>query len=93
MQKMKHRPFAILGINSDESREELLRVERDEKLAFPSILDGGSRSGPLATIWGVAAWPTSVLIDHEGTIQARGLNGEALDKAIELLVQKAEGPR
>ena len=93
MERMKNRPFVVIGVNSDSRVETLREVESAERLPYRSIFDGGSRAGPVARIWGVAAWPTAVLIDHEGVIQARGLMGDTLDAAIEQLVARAERSR
>jgi peroxiredoxin len=69
VKSMDGRPFTIVSINSDDSRDAVKKVLEDEKLPWPTIWDGGSTEGPLATMWNVSAWPLVVLIDHDGVIR------------------------
>ena len=68
VEKYQDKPFVILGINSDASRETVTRVSIKEKLTWRSFWDGGSTDGPIASKWNVTAWPTVYLIDHKGVI-------------------------
>ena len=56
--KMKGRPFSIVAVNSDESREKLKDVMAKENVTWPQFYDGGGTSGPIATTWNVSGWPT-----------------------------------
>jgi len=92
--KMADKPFALLGVNSDQTREIVKKAQADEKLTWRSFWNGGSTQGPISTAWGVHGWPTLFLIDHKGVIRKTYLgapNGEALDREIEALVKEAEG--
>jgi hypothetical protein len=84
------RPFVIIGVNSDEKREELKQVLVDESITWRSFWDGGGTSGPIATKWNVSGWPTTYVIDHEGVIRYKDVRGEQLEEAISELVEKAE---
>ena len=86
---MDDRPFALLGVNTDRDRELVKKLNEQNQITWRSFFDGGT-SGPITTAWGVGAFPTLVVIDHEGRIAHRDLTGDALDAAIEALVQKAE---
>jgi hypothetical protein len=92
VKKMQDKPFALLGINSDTSKDVLKRVIKEEKMTWRSWWDGGSTSGPIATKWNVQGWPTLYVIDHRGVIRHKwmGSPGEAvMDGAIEKLVKQA----
>jgi Thioredoxin-like len=92
VEKFQGRPFAIVGINSDEDRENIKEVIAKEKLAWRSFWDGGSKEGPIAQQWNVQGWPTVYLIDHNGKIilpAMHGLNKEH-DELIEAKVKEAE---
>jgi len=81
------KPFAIVGVNSDESREKLKAAMKENQLTWPSFFDGGGTDGPIATRWGVTGWPTVYVIDAEGVIRAVNVRGEALDEALEKLLR------
>ena len=79
--------FAIVGVNSDP-RERLLELRKDGTILWDSFWDGGDTRGPIATKWNVTGWPTLYLIDKKGIIRHIGLRGQALDAAIEELVNE-----
>ena len=81
-------PFAIIGVNSDDTLETLQTAMKNEKLAWRSFFDGGGTGGPIATQWGVRGWPTVYIIDHTGTIRYKGRSN--LDDIIAKLVKEAE---
>ena len=87
VQKMEGRPFALIGINSDEDREALKKVIQKESLAWRSFWDVNT-SGPIATSWNINGWPTIYVLDHKGVI--RSINPQDMDKTIEELVVEAE---
>jgi hypothetical protein len=90
---MEGKPFALLGVNSDKTREELKKAIEGEKMTWRSWWDGGSTQGPIATKYNVRGWPTLYLLDHKGVIRHKWLGGpgdRVLDEAIEKLVKEAE---
>lgn len=89
--KFEGRPFAIVGINSDENREELKKTIQDEKITWRSFWDGGSPDGPIANAWGVNGWPTIYLIDHNGVIIAEDPKDSQIEKAV-LAAEAAKKP-
>jgi hypothetical protein len=88
VEKFKDRPFVILGVNSDASRELVKQVSEKEKLTWRSFWDGGSTDGPIASRWNVNGWPTLYLIDYTGTIVRQA--GQRDDELIEQKVKEAE---
>ena len=90
VKRMKDRPFAIIGVNSDPDRALLKTVLKEEEITWRSFWDGGNTSGPIATKWNVQGWPTLYVIDHQGVIRGKDINGTALDKLIDQLVAEAE---
>jgi hypothetical protein len=89
VEKMKDEPFAIVGVNSEESAAKLRAAMERERITWPSFFDGGGTDGPIATRWGVTGWPTIYVLDHEGVIRARDVRGEQLDAVLEKLVPAA----
>lgn len=90
VERMADRPFALIGVNSDEDLEELKKVIVEENITWRSFRNGGSTRGPISTAWNVRGWPTTYVIDHEGVIRYKGVRGDDLDKAIDELVPLAE---
>jgi thiol-disulfide isomerase/thioredoxin len=86
---MRDRPFDMLGVSADRSLEELKQAEREDRVTWPSVWDG---DGKIVETWGVDAFPTIVLVDHEGRIRYR-FRGvpqplSDLDAAVEELVKQ-----
>ena len=90
VKKMADRPFALLGVNSDEDLDKLKERMVEENITWRSWRNGGTTSGPISTEWNVSGWPTIYVIDHEGVIRYKNVRGDDLDAAIEELVAKAE---
>ena len=88
--KMEGRKFALVSVNSDQTREKLKDAMAKEQITWPQFFDGGGTSGPIATAWNVSGWPTIYVIDAKGVIRHKGLRDEALEKAAEALVDEAE---
>jgi len=88
--KMEGKPFALVGVNSDQTKDALRAAMTKEGITWRSFFDGGSTSGPIATTWNVTGWPTIYVIDAKGVIRHKNLRDEALEKAIEALVDEAD---
>jgi hypothetical protein len=94
VEKMKGRPFAIIGVNSDGDRAALKKTIAQEKITWRSFWDGGSTNGPISSEWNVQGWPTLYLLDHNGVIRAVNPRDEKqLEATIERLVAEAEKAR
>jgi hypothetical protein len=87
--KLKDKPFVILGINSDQNREQLKKVMAEEKITWRSWFDGGSTGGPIASQWNVQGWPTLYLVDAKGVIRDKSIGSRDMDRLIDQLVQEA----
>jgi len=68
VKKFDDKPFAIVGVNSDSSRETVKEVVAREKIPWRSFWDGGLIGGPIQSQWNISAFPTTYLIDHRGII-------------------------
>ena len=93
MKAMENKPFVLIGVNSDPSKDVLKKVIDKEKMTWRSFWDGGSSGGPIASKWNVRGWPTLYVVDHKGVIRHKWLgspDNETLDKALEKLVKAAE---
>ena len=82
------KPFAIVGINSDKTREKAAEVVAAQQHVTRTWWDGGSTRGPIATRWNVSGWPTVYVLDHQGVIRAKGHRLD--DTLVKKLVAEAE---
>ena len=89
VKKLENKPFALLGINSDP-KERLREVMKKENITWRSWWDGGDTNGPIARAWNVSGWPTIYVLDHKGVIRFKNVRGEAMDKAVEQLLEELE---
>ena len=90
VERMKDKPFVLIGVNSDQDREALKKVLEEEQITWRSWWDGGGTQGPIATRWNVSGWPTLYVFDHKGTIRYKNLRGDALDEAVDKLLEELE---
>lgn len=84
--KLKDKPFVLLGVNSDEDHDALKQRLAAEQMPWRNFFDGGSTEGPIATKWNVRAWPTTYVIDAQGVIRGRNLRDERAEQLIEELL-------
>ena len=90
-ERMRGRPFVLVGVNSDEDREALKVTIEREKITWRSWFDDGRVGGPIAHRWNVSSWPTVYVVDPRGVIRARPGGYDALlDKMVDDLVGEAE---
>ena len=87
VEKMKNKPFVLLGVNSDRKENIKKAIER-EGISWRSWWDGGSTSGPIASAWNIHGWPTVYLLDANGVIRWKsvGVDEKQLDAALEKLL-------
>ncbi len=84
---MDGKPFAIVGVNSDDEIETALTACRKKDLRWRSFVnEQGKSAKSISAQWRVTKWPSTFLIDGKGVIRYFDLRGEALDSAIEVLL-------
>jgi thiol-disulfide isomerase/thioredoxin len=83
----KGRPFALLGVSGDESREQALKTSAEHKMDWPCWFDGGL-NGPILGDWNVLSFPTFYLLDKGGRIAAKNTEDKELESKIVDLMQE-----
>ena len=95
VKKMEGKPFALIGVNSDQDRDALKEVLKKEEITWRSFWNGKEGTGgPISKKWNVQGWPTLYVLDHKGIIRHKWLGSpgdKVMDEAIEKLVKEAEG--
>ena len=89
VERHKEAPFAIVGVNTDEDKDEYRKNITEFGVTWKSAWQGGGR-GPIPRTWGVTGYPTIFVLDAKGVIRYRDARGEALDRAVETLLAELE---
>ena len=89
VKRLEGKPFALVGVNSDQDHAELKKVLEKEQITWRSWWDK-KIGGKIATKWNVHGWPTIYVLDQKGVIRYRGVRGEAMDKAVDALLKEME---
>ena len=90
VEEMKNKPFALIGVNSDQTVERAKKAIAENNLNWRSFQNNGS-GGEISKDWAVRGWPTVVILDSEMKIHYRGHDGEEATKVAEELVAKMTG--
>ena len=85
--RLKDKPFALIGINSDGERCALLKIMHKQGITWRNIVDG-HLNGPVASRWNVHQWPTLYLLDSKGVIRYIDVRGKEMEKAVMLLLKE-----
>ncbi len=89
VERLKDKPFVILGVNSDEKKQTLIDAQKKENITWRSFFEG-STSGPIATQFNVQGWPTVYLLDKDRKIRWKG-HGSPDEKLLDQVIAEAEG--
>jgi hypothetical protein len=91
VKRLADEPFALVGVNSDQNLDELKPRLQKESIVWRSFWNGPEgTNGPLSKAWNVSSWPTIYVLDGEGVIRYRGVQGEELDAAIDQLLAEMD---
>ena len=89
VERLKNEPFALIGVNTDPSKEGYRKMAAENGVTWRSAWEGSTR-GPLCTAWGVKGFPTVYVLDAKGTIRHIGLRGPQLENAVDVLIREAK---
>jgi hypothetical protein len=91
VQRMKDKPFALVGVNNDGPAAEVLLRFRKEGITWRNAIEPEEDS--LASRWNVSGYPNLFLIDADGVIRHHWVGSpgdEVLDRTIDELVTEAQ---
>jgi peroxiredoxin len=74
--------FEIIGISLDQSEKKLKDFTKQMKMAWPQYFDGKGWNNKLALRYGIQVIPFTFLLDGNGTIIGKSLQGQALEEAV-----------
>lgn len=82
VEQFKDADFVLLGINGDKNLDDALRAKDKYKIAFRSWRDEPSTDVRIIDQFGVTTWPTTFVIDQDGVVRNKNLDGPELHAAI-----------
>ncbi|HEY5297534.1 MAG TPA: TlpA disulfide reductase family protein [Verrucomicrobiae bacterium] len=68
-ERMKGKPFTLVGVNGDGIRDDAKHAVEKEKMTWPSFWSIKGPDGPIPTSWNVSGWPTVFVLDSNGVIR------------------------
>ena len=74
--------FAVLGVSLDDQKDKWVAAIKKDGLAWTQVSDLKGWENQVAAQYGIKGIPMNFLLDRKGTIIAKGLSGEALEKKL-----------
>ncbi len=88
VKQLAGKPFALIGVNSDDDIDELKTIIKEKNLTWRSFRNAEGKDGTISDLWGIQGWPTVFLIDAEGVIRWTDHGPNGMDEMItELLAE------
>jgi RNA polymerase sigma factor (sigma-70 family) len=88
VERLKGKPFALLGINCREEKAVAIKTMKAERMTWPNWIEGDENDGPIVSRYHVRSFPTVFVLDAKGTIRGKGLQGMYLDKLVDDLLKE-----
>ena len=93
--KWKDRPFALLGVNSDNTSTDkgmkLYKEKQKEMGVTWRSFRNEANTQNISDDWRVRGWPTLYYIDHEGVIKHKDVRDEKeMETVLEAMIAGAE---
>jgi thioredoxin-related protein len=91
-QEFRDRPFALVAVNLEESRDAVLKLVRSAGISYTNLLD---KDGQISAVYGVSSTPMKFLIDAKGNLIAAALgyrewDGDDAKSLINTLLENNE---
>jgi peroxiredoxin len=88
IQKLQDKPFALLGINCDENKDEAREVIATERITWPNWYDGAPGEGPIVNLYHVRGYPSVFVLDAEGIIRHKDVAVKNVEKIVDELFKE-----
>jgi hypothetical protein len=91
-ERLKGKPFLLLGVNNDADPDAARKAARDAGMTWSSWADGSHLSGPIANRYLIRAigTPTFLVVDAKGDIRSTSKTFLGVDKLVEKLLAEME---
>jgi len=84
---LKTKGFEIYGISIDENKDDWKKAVAADRISWLQVNEDGGWNAPVANLWKIDQIPTSYLLDKQGKIVARDLEGRQLEAKINQLLK------
>jgi tetratricopeptide (TPR) repeat protein len=89
VERLKDKPFALVGVNCDDDKEQAKRVIQKGRLNWRNWFNGDQAGRERITqAWQVDHFPTIYVLDAKGLIRFKEVRGEQLESAVEQLLKE-----
>ncbi|HVS34733.1 MAG TPA: TlpA disulfide reductase family protein [Gemmataceae bacterium] len=88
VERLKDKPFMLVGISIDEDRQTVADFVAKEKLPWTHWWSGNQ--GGIAEDWEIQFIPSTFVIDAKGIIRSKGLRGDELEKSVNDVLKEME---
>jgi len=92
VERYPNEPFAIVGVNTDDERDEYRKKAVEHGVTWRSAWQG-STQGPIPTRWGVSGYPTIFVLDADHVIRHVDARGEELERVVAELLAEVKAKR
>lgn len=89
VERHKDEPFAILGINTDDDKDDYKKKLGEYGVTWRSSWQG-STQGPIPTQWGINGYPTIFVLDAQHVIRRLDARGAELGRVVAELLAELE---
>jgi thiol-disulfide isomerase/thioredoxin len=86
--KYKEKGFEIYSISLDDNGQAWRKAISRDKIKWKQVTDPGGWEANTARNWEIEALPTNFLMDKDGVLVAKDLEGKDLEKALKVLLEK-----
>ncbi len=86
VKRLEGKPFAMVGVDFDQTKEELKKGEQENGITWRSFHDG--RQGPIGDKWRISSIPAIYVLDAKGVIRYKDVREKAMDEAVDALLKE-----
>ena len=91
VERLKDQPFVLVGVNTDEDKDEYRRKLAEYGVTWRSAWQGSTR-GPLPSRWGIDSYPTVFVLDAQHVLRYVDARGENLGRVVDQLLSERTNP-
>ena len=86
-QEFKDKNFTIIGISLDYNKASWLKAIADDQLTWTHLSDLKFWDSEIPALYGVRGIPANILLDPEGVIIAKNIEGEELPNTLKMVLK------
>jgi thiol-disulfide isomerase/thioredoxin len=86
VEKLQGRPFKLISLSADDRKETLTGFLEQEKMPWTQMWCGAQ--GGFVDQYQIPFYPTIYVLDAKGVIRFKNVRNEAMDHAVETLLQE-----